>query len=144
VVELLNFALLLITALDILDLMLKLVDLPLKLRTLPLKGGYLKLHLLFPLLRLETLSHAIGNRGLVQSLISLYGHAYFIPDPDQQQPPLGAVDGDLPDELVEALGVQFLPKGADAGLPGLLVLQPLVQLLLQVQHVLGGRRGCAH
>ena len=35
------------------------------------------------------------------------GHSELIPDPEEQEAPLCAVDGGLPDELVKALGVQL-------------------------------------
>lgn len=61
--------------------------------------------------------------------------------PQEEQPPLGAVDGDLPDELIEALRIQLLPDGADARLARLPLLQLLVELLLEVDHVQArGRR----
>jgi hypothetical protein len=65
----------------------------------------------------------------------------LVTDSHQQQPPLCAVNRDLPDEFVEALGVQLLSDGADAGFAGLALLQPFVKFLLEVQDILLGGGG---
>jgi hypothetical protein len=69
-----------------------------------------------------------------------YG-ADLITDADEQQTAFCAVNGDLADEFVETLTVELLADGADAGLTGLPLLQSLVELLLEVEHVLLGCRG---
>ena len=58
-------------------------------------------------------------------------HPQLVPDPEQEQAPLRAVDGALADQLVEALGVQLAPDLADASLTGLALLKLLVQLFLK-------------
>ena len=58
------------------------------------------------------------------------GHPQLIPDPEQEQSSFYAVDGALPDDLVEALRVQLTPDLTNPGLPGLPLFQLLVKLLL--------------
>ena len=53
-----------------------------------------------------------------------------LPDSEHEEAALGAVDGALADELVEALRVELPAHLADARLPRLPLLQLLVQLLL--------------
>ena len=43
-------------------------------------------------------------------LVGMKSHPELVPDPEEEEAPLGAVDGGLPDELVEALGVQLPPR----------------------------------
>lgn len=52
-------------------------------------------------------------------LVSCDSHSHLIAHSEQQQPSLSAVDGDLADQLIEALRIQLLAHGADACLPGL-------------------------
>jgi hypothetical protein len=59
------------------------------------------------------------------------GHPQLVPHPEEEQPSLDAVDGALPDDLVEALRVQLASHRADAGLSGLTLFQLLIQLLLK-------------
>jgi hypothetical protein len=70
----------------------------------------------------------------------MYG-ADLVADAHQQQAAFGAVYGDLPDEFVETLTVEFLPDGADAGFPRLPLLQTLVEFFLEVEDVLLGGGG---
>mmetsp|Transcript_7033 Transcript_7033/g.15376 ORF Transcript_7033/g.15376 Transcript_7033/m.15376 type:complete len:270 (+) Transcript_7033:137-946(+) len=89
----------------------------------------------------EGLPHPIGDGGLIERLVGGDGHARLVPHTQQQQPPLRAVDGYLPDQLIEALRVELLSNGAYTRFPGLPGLQLVVKLLLQVYHVeaSGGR-----
>ena len=80
-------------------------------------------------------AHAEGDRGLVQRLVRSNGHPDLVAHTQQQQAALGAVDRDLADQLIEALGVQLLAHGAYPGLARLPLQQALVELLLQVDHV---------
>merc|ERR1719293_305105 len=96
------------------------------------------------LLCLERLAHAEGDGGLVEALVGTDGPPDLVADAQQEQTALGADDGDLPDELVEALRVELLPDGAYARLASLSLLQPLVQVLLQIDHVRPGGRGARH
>lgn len=93
------------------------------------------LHFVFPLLSHECLAHAVRYRAFVERLVGLYGHLDFVAHAHEQEAALSAVDCDLPDYLVEALGVELFPDRADAGFSGLLRLQPLVQVVLEVDHV---------
>ena len=60
----------------------------------------------------------------------------------EQKAALGAVDGDLANELVEALGVELLPLGADSGLPRLPPLELVLEGRPELDH-LRLRRGRA-
>lgn len=55
---------------------------------------------------------------LVQPLVCLYLVPVLVSDPHQEEPSLPAVDGDLPDDFIEALVVELLSDGADANLFG--------------------------
>jgi hypothetical protein len=52
-------------------------------------------------------------------LVGCCGHAHLIPDPKQEQPTLSTADGDLPNELIQALTVQLLSHWTYASLTGL-------------------------
>lgn len=54
--------------------------------------------------------------GRRQHLVGGNGHAHLVADTEEQQAPLRAVDGDLADQLIKTLRVQFLAHGADTGL----------------------------
>ena len=58
------------------------------------------------------------------------GHPQLVPDPEEEETSLDAVDGALPDDLVEALRVQLASHLADSRLSGLPLLQFLIQLFL--------------
>ena len=94
------------------------------------------MHFSLLLFGLKGFPHPEGDAGLVEGLIGLDGHPDLIPDSHywknekffiekvtKQKASLGTVDGDLPDQLIEALGVELLSLGADSGLPGLSSLQ---------------------
>ena len=84
------------------------------------------LHLIFLLLSHECLPHAIGDGAFIESLVSLDSHLDLVPHSDEQETSLSALDGYLTDQLVKALGVQFLSDGANTSLSGLSALQFLV------------------
>ena len=52
-------------------------------------------------LRLQRLPHPEGDRRLVERLVRGDRHADLVAHAQQQQPALGAVDGDLADQLIE-------------------------------------------
>ena len=54
----------------------------------------------------------------------------LISDSDKEKSTLGTVDGDLSDQFIKALRVQLFSDGADTGLPGLSLLQSLIEFLL--------------
>lgn len=81
---------------------------------------------------LEGFADAKGNAGFVEGLVSMQGHSQLIPDPEEEEPPLGAIDGALSYKLVKALGVELSANLADPRFPGLALFQFLVQLLLMV------------
>lgn len=66
------------------------------------------------LLSLQLLPHREGQRALVEGFVCADGHVELVPHPHQQDASLGRIDGDLPDDLVEALLVQLLADGAYA------------------------------
>ena len=96
------------------------------------------LHFIFLLLGHQSFSHAISDGRFVECLISLNSHFYFVSDSDQEESSFGAVNSDLPDQLVEALGVKLLSDWADAGLSGLSGLKFLVEVVLEVDHIHSG------
>ena len=77
------------------------------------------LHFVLLLLSHQGLTHSIGDGGLVKGLVSLDGHADFISDTNEEESTLSAVDSDLTNELIKALGVQLFTNGADTSLSGL-------------------------
>jgi hypothetical protein len=81
------------------------------------------LHFVFLLLRHECLSHSVGNGALVQGLVSLNSHLNFISYSDKKESSFGAIDGDLSDQLIEALGVEFFSDWADTSVSGLSALE---------------------
>lgn len=66
---------------------------------------------------LELLPHSEGHRTLVQSFIGRNCHFEFVANAHQKKASLGAVDGHLTDDLVEALVMELLADGADSGIP---------------------------
>ena len=97
--------------------------------------GDVGLHLVFLLLSHQSLAHAVRDGRLVQRLVGLHGHLDLVADSHQQEASLGAVDGDLTDELIEALRVQLLANGADASLAGLSSLQGFVEAVLELNNI---------
>ena len=97
--------------------------------------GDVGLHLVFLLLSHQSLAHAVRNGRLVQRLVGLHSHLDLVADSHQQEASLGAVDGDLADELIEALRVQLLANGADASLAGLSSLQGFVEAVLELNNI---------
>lgn len=95
-------------------------------------------HLRLTLFGLEGFTHSIGDGTLVQSLECLYRHFYFVSHTHQQKAPLGAVNCNLPNYLVEALRIQLLSDGADSCFPCLSLLQLFVELILQIDDVQAG------
>ena len=88
------------------------------------------LGLILGLLSHERFAHAVGNGTLVEGLVGLDSHLDLVTNTDKKEAPLGAVDGDLTNELVEALSEKLLTEWADAGLSSLSLLDILIKLLL--------------
>ncbi len=63
-----------------------------------------------------------GDARLVERLVRVQSHPELVPDPEQQESPLGAVDGALSDQLVETLRVQLAAHLTDASLASLTLL----------------------
>ena len=125
-----NSSLLFILSDHIFNLLIQSLDLLLLRFTLTLQLRYLIRHLRLPLLRHQRFSHPKRNRRLVQTLIRHDRLLDLVSDPDEEESSLGAVDCDLSDELVEALGVELFSDGADAGFSGLSALDSLFELFL--------------
>jgi len=96
------------------------------------------------LLSLHGLAHTVGDGGLVERLVRQDRHFNFVAHAHQKEAALSAVDGHLPDNLVETLCVQVFPNRANARLTGLALLQLLVELLLEDAHVQSRRRDRAN
>jgi hypothetical protein len=93
------------------------------------------LHLVLATLSHEGFAHAVGNRGLVKSLVGLNGHTNFIADTHEEESALSTVNGDLANKFIEALGEKFFAGGVNSGLTGLSALKLLVKLILEVHNV---------
>ena len=83
----------------------------------------------------EGLAHTVGNRTLVQCLVCLNGHLDLVSDAHEEEATLGAVDGDLSDELIEDLREELFTEWADASLASRLFLKSIIEILLQVDHI---------
>ena len=92
----------------------------------------------FSLLFSHLLPYAEGNTAVVQRLVSIDSHTNLIPNPQQKQPPLRPVHRDLPNKLVERLGVKVLTDGAQASLTGLALKVTAVEVLLKGDDVMAG------
>lgn len=66
------------------------------------------------LLRLQLFPHREGQRALVEGFVCADGHVELVPHSHKQDSSLGRIDGDLSDDLVEALLVQLLADGTNA------------------------------
>ena len=78
--------------------------------------------LIYYLFSLQSLPYTKSNARFVERLICMQGHPQFISDPEEEKAPFGAVDGALPDQLIEALRVQLTTNLANAGFAGLTLL----------------------
>ena len=120
---------------DLLDLLLQRLDVLVVL----LAGGLIitdvLLHLALALLSHESLAHAIGDRALIESLVGLNGHLDLISHTHEQETALSAVNGDLTDELIEALGEELFAEGADTRLASLSTLKLLIEPILQIDYI---------
>lgn len=73
-------------------------------------------------------------------MVGLDCHFDFITHTNEQEAPFSTVDSDLTNQFVEALSEELFTEGAETGLARLAVLNLVVELVLQVQHVnCGGR-----
>jgi len=120
---------------DLLDFLLKCLNVLIMLLAGGLQITDVLLHLIFALLSHESFAHAIGDRALIESLVGLDGHLDLITHTHEQETALSAVNGDLADELIEALGEELFAEGADACLASLRALKLLIELILQIDHI---------
>lgn len=100
--------------------------------------GDIGLHFVLLLLRHQCFPHAVGDGGLIECLVGLNCHFDLVTDSNQKEAPLGTVNCDLSNKLVEALGVQLLTDWADTSLSRLSRLKFLVEIVLEVDHIHSG------
>ena len=120
---------------NFLDLIVQLLDVVVVVTAGGLKISNALLHLVLALLSHKGLAHSVSDRALVKSLISLDGHLDFVTDTHEEEASLSAVDGDLTDQFIEALGEELLTVWADSGLSGLTALDSSIELILKIDNV---------
>ena len=136
-----------ILAHDLFDLLLQRLNVLIVLLARSLQVADILLHLVLALLGHESLAHAVSNGALVELLVRIDRHLDLVSHSNQQKSTLSAVDGDLANQLVVALGEELLTEGAYTGLAGLGTLKLQIEVVLQIDHVnLGGglRRDVTH
>ena len=92
-------------------------------------------HLVLLLLSHKSFAHSVCNAAFVERLVCLDSHSNFIAHSDQKESSLGAVNSDLTDKLIEALGIELLTNRTDTSLSGLTGTEPLVELFLEVHYI---------
>ena len=120
---------------DLFDLLLQRLDVLVVFLARALQITDVRLHLALALLSHQCLAHAIGYRALIESLVGLDGHLDLITHSHQQETTLSAVNGNLADELIEALREELFAERADACLASLRALKLLIEVILQVDHI---------
>ena len=120
---------------NLLDGLLQLLDVLVVVAASLLQISNVLLHLILTLLSHQGLSHAVGDRGLVQGLVSLDGHLDFITDTHEKETTLSTIDSDLSDKLIKTLGEKFFTEGANSSLSSLSFLNGGIKLVLQVDNV---------
>mmetsp|Transcript_134805 Transcript_134805/g.319539 ORF Transcript_134805/g.319539 Transcript_134805/m.319539 type:complete len:201 (-) Transcript_134805:21-623(-) len=130
--------------LDLGNLVLQLLDFVSELLVRHLQVLHLLIVLISALLCLQCLAHAERDGGFVEALVSTNRHPNLVADAKKQQPSFSTDDGYLPDQLVEALRVQLLSNRANSRLARLALLQPFVEILLQVHHICARGRCAGH
>ena len=96
------------------------------------------------MLCLQLLSHGESNELLIESLVGSDSHFDFVSDSEQQESTLGLIEGDLTDDLVEALAEELLTNGADSGLSCLSLHQLLIKELSEASDINSGCLLVAH
>lgn len=111
------------------------VNAPFQSRTIFLKFSdfcvlnlFKRYHFLFFLIGFDDAPHAVINAAFVQVFIGFDLISVLVSNSDQKETSLPAVDGNLSDDFIETLVVQFLPDRTKANFPGLFWNQSLVQL----------------
>jgi hypothetical protein len=82
------------------------------------------------------------DTAFIEFLVGFCLMLVLISDPDQKEPSLSAINGDLSDDLIKTLFVQLFSFRAQANLPRLSLNQSLVKLLAELYNLIfGGRCG---
>lgn len=74
---------------------------------------------MFFLIGFDDAPHAVVNAAFVQVFIGFDLISVLVSNSDKKETPLPAVDGNLSDDFIETLVVQFLPDRTKANFPGL-------------------------
>lgn len=99
---------------------------------------------MFLFVRFNHSSHAVVYAALVKAFVCFYLVSVLVPDSDQKDTPLSAVDGDLSDQLIEALVIKLLSDWTKTNLSGLLLNESFVQLFAELNHFNLFGRGRKH
>ena len=105
---------------------------------------YVRRHLIFLLLGHESLSHTVRYGRLVKALVCGNGLPNLIAHPHEKESALGAVHGDLTDELIKALRIELLADCACTSFTGLPPLKRLIKSILQLDNIDAIRRSGRH
>ena len=89
----------------------------------------------------EGFLNAVSDGAVIERLVAVLHHAHFVSHTHKQVATLGTVEGNLANDFVEALRVDFFADGADAAVSRLELRDAFVQVSSQVGHVEGCRWG---
>ena len=87
---------------------------------------------------LELFLHAEIDRRLIEGLVGCKGHFVLVSNSHEEQAAFWAIDGDLADDFVEGLAEELLTDGTDSLLPGLAIVEFVVEGLLQAHDFVSG------
>lgn len=87
------------------------------------------------MLRLQLFPHREGHRALVERLVRSNSHFDLVTHAQKQKTSFWQIEGDLSDDLVEALGEEFFAHGTYSALSRLALHQFLIEHLSQTGHI---------